>query len=159
MPPKNTVKAPSLLPVVVSRQPPCQRLGCGLESARAAQHSVRMHKRLSLLLALVFLASAAQAQKIHRWVDEQGRVHYGDRPPAGAEEVPIRKRNAPALTENLVDPSCEEKRAKLIDYRDAARIVETDALGNEKEYSPEQRQMLIERTEASVLDACGELPA
>lgn len=25
--------------------------------------------------------SAAQAQTAYRWVDEQGRVHYGDRPP------------------------------------------------------------------------------
>ncbi|HXH04141.1 MAG TPA: DUF4124 domain-containing protein [Candidatus Competibacteraceae bacterium] len=38
----------------------------------------------SIIVALGLLAGAAQAE-IYTWQDEQGRTHYGDRPPAGAE--------------------------------------------------------------------------
>jgi hypothetical protein len=39
-------------------------------------------KGIVCLLALCF-ATAAQAQ-YYRWVDDKGKVHYGDRPPAAA---------------------------------------------------------------------------
>lgn len=34
-----------------------------------------------LLVFSLLLATAATAQEIHRWVDAEGRVHFGDRPP------------------------------------------------------------------------------
>jgi hypothetical protein len=48
-----------------------------------------------LALALVLAASMALAQA-YRWVDENGVVHYSDRPQAGAEEVELE--SAPALS-------------------------------------------------------------
>lgn len=35
--------------------------------------------------ALVFLAAPAHAAKVYKWVDGQGRVHYGSQPPLQAE--------------------------------------------------------------------------
>src|SRR5690348_2172061 len=35
-----------------------------------------------LVLALPLVAGASA---IYRWVDEQGRIHYGDRPPSGVQ--------------------------------------------------------------------------
>lgn len=55
-----------------------------------------MHSRaclVSLVLALVLALpgpGASAADRVYRWVDKQGRVHYGDRPPAGATPATIR---------------------------------------------------------------------
>lgn len=48
------------------------------------------------LLALLLVAASlgfrasARSQGVYKWQDAQGRVHYGDRPPAGAISSPIR---------------------------------------------------------------------
>jgi hypothetical protein len=44
--------------------------------------------RAPCLLALLIAASPAGAG-VYRWVDDSGRVHYGDRPVAGAQTVPL----------------------------------------------------------------------
>ena len=38
-------------------------------------------------------ATAAHAQ-VYRWVDEQGKVHYGERPPSGAKASPVQDKLA-----------------------------------------------------------------
>lgn len=43
------------------------------------------------VLILVAIAMPAAAQQVHRWVDAQGQVHYGDRP-LGAEVTRLRIR-------------------------------------------------------------------
>ncbi len=43
-----------------------------------------MTARLALCAALVAIAALPAAAQVHRWVDEQGRVHYGDRPMGGS---------------------------------------------------------------------------
>lgn len=45
--------------------------------------------RWILLLALPWFAAGAAASELWRWVDEQGVVHYADRPMPGAERVTI----------------------------------------------------------------------
>jgi len=58
-----------------------------------------MKARLFLLALL--LATAAQAQT-YRWVDKEGKVHYGDRPPAtAAGQVQERRLGAPAADKTL----------------------------------------------------------
>lgn len=53
---------------------------------------VRLSRRGALLLALL-CATTVQAQQ-YRWVDQQGRAHYSDTPPAGVKAV--RKEDAKA---------------------------------------------------------------
>jgi hypothetical protein len=53
-----------------------------------------MLQRICIGLALVLAAGVALAQA-YRWVDENGVVHYSDRPQAGAEEVELE--TAPAI--------------------------------------------------------------
>lgn len=58
-----------------------------------------MKARLFLLALL--LATTAQAQT-YRWVDKEGKVHYGDRPPAAAAgQVQERRLGAPAADKTL----------------------------------------------------------
>jgi hypothetical protein len=42
----------------------------------------------ALALAALLAAAAAHGQ-VYRWVDEQGKVHYGERPPTGAKASPV----------------------------------------------------------------------
>jgi glutaredoxin len=43
-------------------------------------------------LLLVLAAGVAQAQQIYRWVDANGRVQYGEKPPAGAQSSTLQPR-------------------------------------------------------------------
>lgn len=49
-------------------------------------------KALVLVLAALASGPVSGADEIHRWVDQHGQVHFGDRPPAGsaAEIVEVR---------------------------------------------------------------------
>ena len=48
-------------------------------------------KRIVLLCCLAVIPLAAQADKLYRWVDNQGKVHYGGTPPADAAQVEPKK--------------------------------------------------------------------
>ena len=59
-----------------------------------------MHRAFALLLVLPLLLATPGARagdKVYRWVDAQGRVQYGDRPPASA--APARVRTIPVPVE------------------------------------------------------------
>ncbi|WP_172600019.1 glutaredoxin family protein [Sulfuricystis multivorans] len=58
-------------------------------------------KRIVLLWGLACVAIVAQAQ-YYRWVDEQGKVHYGDRPPPSlAGKAQVMRHGAPAPDREL----------------------------------------------------------
>ena len=52
-----------------------------------------MELRSFFTLVCLLAASAAAAQEAYRWVDEDGVVHYSDRPREGAEEIVLPKPN------------------------------------------------------------------
>jgi hypothetical protein len=52
-------------------------------------------KRLFIGMAALALAAAALAQQ-YKWIDENGRVRYGDTPPPGVKATPIRGPSGPA---------------------------------------------------------------
>lgn len=62
-----------------------------------------MRSRSICLILLVCLGATAQAGTIHRWVDENGRVHFGQTPPAtaGIDVQTTAPRQRPT-----VDPVC-----------------------------------------------------
>ncbi|MGQ0653350.1 MAG: DUF4124 domain-containing protein [Betaproteobacteria bacterium] len=49
-------------------------------------------KRTLLFLLFPLIAHA----QIYKWVDEKGRVQYGEKPPAGAKATPLRQEASPA---------------------------------------------------------------
>ena len=60
-------------------------------------------KRIVLVLGcLAVMPSGMQAGELFRWVDAQGKVHYGDVPPVGAAQVtPIKSSPAATPEEDL----------------------------------------------------------
>lgn len=55
------------------------------------------------LLFLLLCVSVTHAQTTYRWVDQEGKVHYGDRPPPpkDAREVQEKRFSAPAANKQL----------------------------------------------------------
>ena len=73
-----------------------------------------MDIRPILLLASLVAASTAVAEA-YRWVDENGVVHYSDRPTEGAEEIVLPKANTTAvrrLEQNVPDPAPEPRQER-----------------------------------------------
>ncbi len=68
---------------------------------------------LALLLALAMPAALAQ---VYKWVDEQGRVHYGEKPPAGTKPSTVKpppQPNAPAKGEDLQSKELEFRQRRV----------------------------------------------
>lgn len=63
-------------------------------------------------VALLALAAAVAVQaQVYRWVDEQGKVHYGERPPGGAKASPVEDRIAtpPGTVKPKADTAQQER--------------------------------------------------
>ncbi|HEY8622319.1 MAG TPA: DUF4124 domain-containing protein, partial [Casimicrobiaceae bacterium] len=77
---------------------------------------------LALLLALVVPVASAQ---VYKWVDEKGRVHYGEKAPAGSKpsavKPPAAPPNAPAKAQDLQSQELEFRRRQIKQGEDEAR--------------------------------------
>ncbi|MFZ2525230.1 MAG: glutaredoxin family protein [Candidatus Ferrigenium altingense] len=95
-------------------------------------------KRIVLLLScLAVMPSGMQAGELYRWVDAQGKVHYGDVPPAGAAQVtPIK---SPAAAAPVEDLPYETRRAQQ-NFPVTLYVAE-----NCTEYCDQARELLIKR--------------
>lgn len=123
-----------------------------------------MNRPLLLLVALLsgLLAAAGASAEVYKYKDKQGRIHFSDRPQAGWTPVEV-KAPAPARPASDAEASdraarraveCNAKKQQLDNYRIATRVMEKDALGNEREYSAEQKQKLIDQTQRQVDELC-----
>ncbi len=134
----------------------------------------------SLLLAVTLCAvtSIALGGPVYKWVDTQGRYHYGDQPlpgwtrvdvkpigggaseplptptPAPTADDPVKAVNEAAVSARLREDECKRRREQLETYRNAPRIIERDEKGQEREYNEAQRLQLIEQTQRQVTELC-----
>ena len=91
---------------------------------------------------VLLLAHPAVAAEVYRWTDEQGRVHYGERPPAqGAERLDLPATGSPSTTP---DASATERRARqqrLLDAyayeRERKQAAQAEAAAREQELAQE----------------------
>lgn len=120
---------------------------------------------LGMCMAMSTLTAHAD---VYKWKDANGRVHYGDQPASGAEKVNAGSVNAaPAdASDNATDQSaqkrveeCSRMREQLANYKTASKIVETDSLGNQKEFSDDERKKLLDRTQKQIAASCGDSAA
>jgi hypothetical protein len=113
-----------------------------------------------LLFCIAFPACAG----IYRWRDEQGRIQYGDHPPAGVAAEPVEADPAPATRGS--SPDRRIRRERVLDVlgeerkqRDAARAAEEAALRERREQCERARRQLEETRNASFLYEPGSDPA
>lgn len=68
-----------------------------------------------LFVFLLLVAASAEAE-LNKWIDEQGKVHYSDRPPVGVEATPVRAAPPPAIapapSKSYVEREAELRKAK-----------------------------------------------
>ena len=69
-----------------------------------------MLKRLFFGITALLVASAVCAQA-YRWVDEDGLVHYSDRPHPGAEEIQLPSSGRPSVTKRAPAPATTRRAA------------------------------------------------
>lgn len=74
---------------------------------------------LALGVALVICLEDGLAAGVYRWVDEQGKVHYGDRPPKKAASTPIEIESAPVPAPD--DDERRRKTRRLLDAMESER--------------------------------------
>jgi len=67
-----------------------------------------MESRSILLVLCLLAATAVLAQEAYRWVDEDGVVHYSDRPREGAEQIRLPAPNV-AATRRVTRPAATPK--------------------------------------------------
>lgn len=122
-------------------------------------------------LCLIFASSTSLADQIYRWAGSDGKTYYGDQPPLNAtavQKIDRRHRSGAESEKSKTKPDvgsgdaedaraakCEKTRSQLATYRNASRLVQTDNLGNEREYSEEEKALLIGRTEVEIEVLCG----
>ncbi len=101
---------------------------------------------------------ASAESRIYRWTDAAGNAHFSDAPPTHARAVKLpAARPTPTAAAPAVDAAaCASKREQLARFQQADRITETNALGETRSYSDDERRRLIATTEADVRAICGE---
>lgn len=60
---------------------------------------------------LLLLAAVGADAQVYRWVDEQGKVHYGERPPGGTRASPVEDKIAtpPGTAKPKTDAAQQER--------------------------------------------------
>ena len=87
-------------------------------------------KRIALSCAVMALAAAsgATANEIYKWTDENGTVHYGDRPSGAATEQRL------AMTYARTDSNAVQQRVQArVDARSAREEARAEAAASQKE--------------------------
>ena len=85
-----------------------------------------MESRSILFVLCLLAATAVLAQEAYRWVDEDGVVHYSDRPRAGAEQILLPAPNVAAtrrVTRPAATPEDDEPAAAPAVSYDSIEII------------------------------------
>jgi len=137
----------------------------------------------ALLLTLILMPALASAQ-IYRWTDAEGRVHFGQRPPAGAEQIEVRPqvverddqtREREARSERFFDArrqeqqgareqasqtraareqECQSLRSQLSQLQLGGRFFRNDAAGERVYYSDSELEAARQRLAARISQVC-----
>lgn len=137
----------------------------------------------ALLLTLILMPALASAQ-IYRWTDADGRVHFGQRPPAGAEQIEVRPqvverddqtREREARSERFFDArlqeqqaareqasqtraareqECQSLRSQLSQLQLGGRFFRNDAAGERVYYSDSELEAARQRLAARISQVC-----
>jgi len=90
----------------------------------------------ALLVVTTLLATGAAQAEVYRWVDENGEVHFSDRPRSGANTVRVPK--APASAPS--DAGRAERQRRLLEAWQAERLRKQEAKSRAEEQARERRR-------------------
>lgn len=90
-----------------------------------------------MILGFTLLAMNAGAGELYRWVDEDGKVHFGDRPPMEAKAESLEGQLKPV---NSADPT---RKQDFPDSRRADQVERDYAASKQSEQSKVRRQQQI----------------
>lgn len=121
-----------------------------------------------LLGAALLLGSAGalaqQSPQLYRWVDKDGHVHYGDSGQAPGAR-PVNPKLLNSGDDDATSPDarkaadkqadCKRRTDDYLRYKNATGFTETDALGNSRNYGPEEMDKLRERKRQDLVEHCG----
>lgn len=128
-----------------------------------------MPARLLLLFALITAAAGAAVagDRVYRWTDARGHLHFGDTPAPDAQAVQEVNTRTGTKTDvgGPVDDSdeaaaarradqCAARKAQYETYLRSTRLVEKDSLGREREYTAEERDRLLALTQEEIARVC-----
>jgi Domain of unknown function (DUF4124) len=110
----------------------------------------QMKKHLVMIAALAF--SAAASAQMYKWVEKDGKVRYGDTPPAGADATPMKAPSAgtapaPAAPEGKKEQPLSPEAA--FRKRQLERDEQEQKAAKERELG-EQKRANCERSQASL---------
>lgn len=141
-------------------------------------------RKLKLLVTLSLLCSAAGAQQIYQWQDAQGRMQFGQQPPANTPYQPLDIRGPAPIGGQLrapeplpsADPEqqaeaaaeqrrqqqaaaelanyCEQLRRDLTTLQDNPRLRRTNADGEVERIGEDERQRLIQQAQDNLKEHC-----
>ena len=87
-------------------------------------------------------SAAAQAAGVYKWVDEQGKVHYGDRPGSNNASKIAVPSSPPPSDKSLSERNA--KRDKLLQTMEEERTLKEEDSRKAKQKSEEREQRCIE---------------
>ena len=128
--------------------------------------------RLSLLLALAFLAQAGHAATVYRWVDETGVIHITtEKPPAGVRaetlNLPTAKQSPGSTTSTgtpktktaTVSPALAAERAEVLDsFKNRECVIALEELDRKTSASEPTSAAELKRLQQTVNANCSANP-
>jgi len=103
-----------------------------------------MTKTTLLLLALAFAAPVAAQQ--YKWVDQDGKVRYGDTPPAGAKATRLKPPPGPAGSPASAPAAAGKKDQKALTPEQAFQKRQKDQQEAEQKAQKERAEAEVART-------------
>lgn len=92
------------------------------------------------VLILLFGCALANAE-VYRWVDDQGTVHYGERPPVGVESSRLRLPTEPASTGAPLKDRRVVDRERLLNSFEQDRLARKQAIEEQREQERQREQL------------------
>lgn len=93
-----------------------------------------------VIICVLFLSPAYSYAEIYKWVDDQGNVHYGDKPVTNSKEIDV---NISKQGHIKINESREEKRQKLLEsYADDQQREDKEKEKKQKKKKKHQRNCI-----------------
>ena len=95
----------------------------------------------TLITLLLFFSSLANAG-IHKWTDENGKVHYGDKPTTGGVELNIQVKESTAPINS--DETREERRQRISDSMTDDRLERNKKKDEDKKKKAQSNRQCVQ---------------